>query len=380
MRNPSFTQAAREFFDRLSDRSRQSTPQSFAVRCDCGHVVRGERKDGFQTLECPECGQTVFALARNPRPAPKTRRGHVEQEPERKSIPEPKPPAGLADQKPPPDSTTSSPPVASPGETPAAEPALPVARRRWFSTPRLATLGVGLLILLTGYGTWRQRQTRIYSAQLESATDEGLKLLKSADFVHAAEQLSMADRAARGLGADSPQERLAIQLHREAQLWLHLSREPLEQFVAQMDAAGAGGDEASWNEQFVRDFGRRTLVFDVWVSPPTQTEIDEAGENERPPHHAEWLIVGERLQVQLSLKGLRLMDELGLNESRRLIFGATLSGLRRSGSEPDAWLVELAPESGALITVAQPLGYFGWPQDESLPGVLESQQKLLGVK
>jgi hypothetical protein len=253
----------------------------------------------------------------------------------------------------------------------------------------LATLAVCLLLVLTGYGTWRQRQVRIYSAQLESATDEGLKLLKTADFVHAVERLEVADRAARGLGADSPQERLAIQLHQESLLWLHLSREPLDAFLAQLDAAG-GGDEASWNEQFLRDFGRRTLVFDAWISPPTKAELAEAegGDGERaetdekktPPHRAEWTVAAPRLRLQLSLAGLRLMDDLRLTEPRRLIFGAKLAGLRKSISEPDVWLVELEPESGALITVAEPLTYFGWPPDDSLPGVLESQRKLVGIE
>jgi DNA-directed RNA polymerase subunit RPC12/RpoP len=378
MRNLSFTQAAREFLDRLGDRSRQSAPQTFAVRCDCGHVVRGERKDGYQAIDCPECGQKVFALARNPRPMPKLRRGRPEKEPARNA--DQKPLAGLPDEESPPESATSTPPDQPTEATVVQEQAPPAVRRRAISIPRLATVGVCLLILLTGYGTWRQRQVRIYSAQLESATDEGLKLLKVADFVHAVERLGIADWAACGLGGDSPQERLAIQLHREAQLWLHLSREPLEAFIAQMDAADAGGDEASWNEQFINNFGRRTLIFDAWVSPPTQAEVEAAGEKERPPHHAEWMMVGERLRIELSLKGLRLIDELELDAPRRLIFGATVSGLRRSVSEPDSWFVELAPESGALITVAEPLEYFGWPQDESLMGVLESQQRLLGIK
>jgi hypothetical protein len=236
------------------------------------------------------------------------------------------------------------------------------------------------LILLTGYGTWWQRQTRIYSAQLESTTDEGLKLLKAADFVHAEERLNIAGQAARGLGADSPRERLAIQLHRESLVWLHLSREPLARFAAQMDAAGDDAEELGWNDQFVRDFGRRTLVFDVLVSPPTTAELEESGGKERPSHHAEWIIVGQHVRLKLSLKGLRLIEELGLDEPRRLIFGATVAGLRRSDTERGEWWIGLVPDSGALVTVAEPLERAGWPEDPSLTEVLASQRAMLGIE
>jgi DNA-directed RNA polymerase subunit RPC12/RpoP len=380
MQNPTFTQAAREFIDRLGDRSRRAAPQPFAIHCDCGQLIEGERKEKSQTLHCPSCGQKVFALARNPRPEPKLRRGQTEKQPARASrAAEPAAKVAAPADKKPATATPAPSPERELEHVIARELAEPVEGRRWFSAPRLATVGVCLLVLLTGYGVWRQRQTRIYSAQLESATDEGSKLLKAADFVRAAERLTVADRAARGLGADSPQERLAIQLKREADLWVFLSTEPLETFVAQMDAAN-DDDEAAWNRLFTDKFARRMLVFDTWVSPPTQHEIARAKEDERAPHHAEWLIIGSRLRVQLSLRGLRLIDDLPLDEPQRLIFGATLAGLHKSTTEENTWQIELSPDSGVLVTVAEPLKYYHWPEDESLPEVLKQQQTLLGIE
>src|SRR5688572_21253441 len=87
MAKSSFTAAARNFASWWDQRRQESAPQTFAVLCDCGHVIRGERRERFQSLECPSCSQQVFAIARNPRPEPvglkrRSVDGHEETSPE----------------------------------------------------------------------------------------------------------------------------------------------------------------------------------------------------------------------------------------------------------------------------------------------------------
>lgn len=45
-------------------------PQFYRVSCPEGHVLRGQRTEGYQALRCPGCGEGVFILPRSPLPAP----------------------------------------------------------------------------------------------------------------------------------------------------------------------------------------------------------------------------------------------------------------------------------------------------------------------
>ena len=45
-------------------------PQYYQVACTEGHVVRGERTEGYQALRCPHCGDGIFILPRSPLPLP----------------------------------------------------------------------------------------------------------------------------------------------------------------------------------------------------------------------------------------------------------------------------------------------------------------------
>ncbi len=47
-------------------------PQYFQVSCAEGHVIRGERTEGYQALRCPHCDDGVFVLPRSPLPLPPT--------------------------------------------------------------------------------------------------------------------------------------------------------------------------------------------------------------------------------------------------------------------------------------------------------------------
>lgn len=50
--------------------SQPSRPQYFQVSCAEGHVIRGERTEGYQALRCPHCGDGVFVLPRSSLPLP----------------------------------------------------------------------------------------------------------------------------------------------------------------------------------------------------------------------------------------------------------------------------------------------------------------------
>ncbi len=45
-------------------------PQYYQVACAEGHVIRGERIEGYQALRCPHCGDGVFVLPKSPLPMP----------------------------------------------------------------------------------------------------------------------------------------------------------------------------------------------------------------------------------------------------------------------------------------------------------------------
>lgn len=47
-------------------------PQYYQVACPEGHIIRGERTEGYQALRCPHCGDGVFVLPRSPLPLPPT--------------------------------------------------------------------------------------------------------------------------------------------------------------------------------------------------------------------------------------------------------------------------------------------------------------------
>jgi hypothetical protein len=45
-------------------------PQFYRVSCPEGHVLRGQRTEGYQALRCPGCGAGVFILPQSPLPDP----------------------------------------------------------------------------------------------------------------------------------------------------------------------------------------------------------------------------------------------------------------------------------------------------------------------
>ena len=45
-------------------------PQYYRVPCPLGHVLEGQRTEGYQALRCPTCGGGVFVLPRSPLPEP----------------------------------------------------------------------------------------------------------------------------------------------------------------------------------------------------------------------------------------------------------------------------------------------------------------------
>src|SRR5262245_60491207 len=45
-------------------------PQTYAVACPEGHILRGYRTEGYQALRCPSCGEGIFVLPRSPLPEP----------------------------------------------------------------------------------------------------------------------------------------------------------------------------------------------------------------------------------------------------------------------------------------------------------------------
>jgi len=56
----------------LQGRSAPAAPRSqyYRVACAEGHILHGQRTDGYQALRCPTCGEGIFVLPRSPLPEP----------------------------------------------------------------------------------------------------------------------------------------------------------------------------------------------------------------------------------------------------------------------------------------------------------------------
>ena len=66
-------------------------PQYYRAGCPRGHVLRGERTEGYQALRCPTCGEGVFVLPRSPLPEPPELPRHIRTAPTAPARPGPSP-------------------------------------------------------------------------------------------------------------------------------------------------------------------------------------------------------------------------------------------------------------------------------------------------
>ena len=266
---------------------------SFELTCACGQPLRGDRGRRHQVVTCPACGRPSFVFPLSPYDLP----------------PEPPPPRG---------------------------------RWRAWRTPLLAALASVSVLLVAFALAWPYLLPQIVPVVDEP--DAGT-LLAEAEVARVAlaqgkfrlgrrlidDVLARRDRLPSALTA--AQNRDLNQLQRQADVLARLSTRSVEQIVSQGMLVR---DPGEWSAQFA-DYRGRTLIFDDTFRRDADgrvvaTEVVEVGQE----------------VVRLAFGDLELLQDISLDDSPRLIFGARLAGCRRE--EGGTWVIRFERDSGVLLT------------------------------
>ena len=376
-------------------------PTVFELACTCGAVVRTRQPVAGMT--CPVCS---LALAMPPAVTVRSNApSAVTTAPANESRP-----ATVGRKRQFEDHATRRLPPARLGWAPS-----------WRRTLLLLIVACAVVIGLTLRFEWRRRA----AIQLGDHLAAGCQALGAGKFDEAATSLSLAARAARNLGGNSPQVAVALSLDREAQVWNRLSPRTIDEFFSEHGPSG-GSDPA---RTFDRQFAGRALVFDGFVEPvvgranyggdepfePRQPmpadEVDPGGlplnQPARPddnadlndlrdkanspsagkasaavaenPWHLDWQLAGPGYVVELASDELTLFEGLPRTGATRVIFGGVIDRLERLPGAADRWRLHLLPESCVLLTAAGPLEQQQWPDEADWRAVLAAQASLLSA-
>jgi hypothetical protein len=376
-------------------------PQFYRVSCPEGHVLRGQRTEGYQALRCPGCGAGVFILPQSPLPdppAPASRKRKaaaatataadegpvpltdappgtqlgdgplpdveipwedevaaetetaVEDrvrttEPDRPPAPTPSPEPGPK-PRPKPRRAAARPAPAEAPEAPAGPPPgmIVVPQRRggvgaWRRHRRtLVVLGVLGVVTLTVIGQILRRQRESLPLVAATNLEEGTAALEGGVFDVAKLKLARAAGALRTLKDPGAAE--AEQLAGEAAILADLVSTPLETIVERV--ATGGGPEAFGVHQ------GRSVVFDAPVAEGGR-ELDYR------------LIAGTK-RGRIDLTGFALLEGRPPGES--VAFGARLKAITLG--DDGVWRIGLEPSSGIFISTPsawKALAGMDWPTD-----------------
>ncbi len=312
-----------------ASRPRPDASQPFRVACVCGHIVAGLRRQRFQVIPCPSCGNEVFILGYSPIPSSAARKTTV---------------AGRD----------------------------PVRLRPWWLAPAIAgvvtlALVVAAFLVLFSWLNTRAVQQRASEEDRTSAEHEESRALAAARQALAEEKYQIAVREferARVLRVEHP---LALgpaenadldRLQRQTALLADLLSESLGEILQR--AAGMREDE--WKAQFLARYQNRAVIFDDRV------QRDPAG----VPHLTTYEVRAPGEPAVISLEQLTVLKGLPLDSPQRMLFGARLRSVAREGA--GLWVIRFTPDSGVLLTdeiAAQHC--FPQPLDQELKSVLKRQ-------
>lgn len=372
------------------------SPQFYRVSCPEGHVLRGQRNEGYQALRCPGCGEGVFILPRSPLPLPPSPASrkkkaaataaaedegpvpltdappgtHITPEdmpdveiPWEEEVAEEAEPGEQAQTFTPPRPESEPKPEAAPAKPPAKPPAKAPAKAQAKSTATvgpppgmilvpqrrgvirfrqhrrmLLVLGVLGVVALTVAGQIR-RQYRENLPQIAAENrEEGVSALESGTFDVAKLKLRVAADALRTL--KDPEAAEAEQLAKEAAILADLVSTPLETLVERV--ATQGGPES-----FQVHKGR-SVIFDAPVA--------EGG------RELDYRIIAGTRRGRVDLEGFHLLD--GKKPGESVAFGARLKEIRLGDN--GTWHILLEPDSGVYISTPsawKALATMDWPID-----------------
>jgi hypothetical protein len=363
-------------------------PQAYRVSCPEGHVLSGQRTEGYQAIRCPACGEGVFILPRSPLPIPpapvaqRARRRRVVQpvaegpielmdapaevelappppeveiqweedapSPTPRTEPGPAEPTRPASRKgtaaarsasPPPKPARPAPRPPQPAAERAIEiPYRPSIRERIHRRRHaLAVLGVVALVI----GTIGVRMLRSYWESLPKIAaanrEEGLQALEGGEFDVAKRKLDIAATALERL--DDPDAPIVRQAADEAAILADLARGTLEEIVEKVATSSDGPS------QFRTLHRGRSIILDAHIEAP---------------HELDYQILASGKRARIALEGFSLLD--GKRPGDAVTFGARLASI--SLGDDNVWQIELEPESGVFISTPsawKALEALGWP-------------------
>ena len=218
---------------RLSGKADGSIVVPFEVKCDCGEMVRGNRRDTWIEAECGHCSLTLFILLANVYPSTKLVPSEVlggtfaerlkfvvaELLPKRKAKESPRPKKAAAKSKT--DDTAEI--VSANTETivrPRIKLSLPRidivgAVKRTFTPFRLLMLAVIGVLGVTGYWVMHQRSVEKAQQAWLKSSDDIVEFLKDGNFIELEAALKQAVDAGRTLGKADADWRMTFNLYHE---------------------------------------------------------------------------------------------------------------------------------------------------------------------
>jgi hypothetical protein len=369
-------------------------PQYYRVACPEGHVLSGQRSEGYQALRCPACGEGVFILPRSPLPDPpapvaqRTKRRRAAQPVAEGPIELTDAPAQVEvadseadveieweDEAPPPAPAAEEPPHEEapapaarprprPGgaaarergadvprrpQAPASRPAAPerprieLAPRRTFRQRlyrrRHALLLLGVIALVVGTVGFRLLRTGFANLPRVAETNraEGIAALEEGSFDVARQKLDRAAWALEQLG--DPEAADVRQAANEAGIFAGLASRSLEQIVEEVATHPDGASQFDTLHK-----GRSILI---------ETQLEPGGE-------LAYRIFSSGKIGRIDTTGFRLLD--GRRPGESITFGARLAGIKLG--DDNQWRVTLEPDSGVFISTPSAwtaLERLGWP-------------------
>ena len=356
------------------------TMSRYSLRCYCGGKVEGTRDEHWQVVNCPRCGNAHFILNESPLPEVKLKaRGAAKPKPVDlpKTDPaafedDPLAPAAQADGTAAPpelEGVTSgtvradipeellAPPDGLAGVPERIDRYLKRSRalgwlRPWLRPQRLAFVAVTVVVVAALLFQWRRAVLREYADTLVPRGAAGLEALAVGDLDAAEKDLAY---AVAGLDALQGQSFPDQHLYRQALAELRLCDDLI---YGSLDDALAGPPELAG-----RAVAGRTVILDA--------EVGRAADGG-------WAVgvvaVADGKPVTVHPAGLQLFETLGIDEPRRLIFGARMAGVT---DEDGIRRLRLEPDSGVLMTSETLYREHGFATGDAVAQVRREQQELV---
>jgi hypothetical protein len=294
---------------------------TYAITCDCGKLMQGQRRAQHQVVRCSGCNRELFVLPLSPLPA-----------------------------------------VLPPGAESA--PASPARFRFWLipaiagAVALLVVIIVFVVVLRHALPSRPSTAARPNFRQVEEQIVAGRLAFREGNFQLAAEQLGSAlDTVVGHPEYFTPADRRQwVQLHRQAAILADWPREPLDRILSTTIAL----NEDDWRVVAARYRGK-AAVFDV------ELRRDAARQ-----YHVNMTRPLAVARLRLELHNLKLLDSLPLEAPQRVLFAARLADVRRE--ERNAFVVRFEPDSGVLLTDVSAGAVGGIPEAE-LQTILEQQRR-----